>query len=277
VSRKSVFLVLLFILAAAGVVPADEQTRQVQEELRKRHLFFRDIDGRPTVEYAIALKRYQARQGFTVSGVADEMTLYSLGIGVPSSPAAGVAELPNVAVLKSDAALPTLRPQPAPITTKAQNAGDVSKAEIKDFLRRYFDACESDSPRDELTFFADRVAYYDHGAVDKSYIQNELAVYNQRWPGRKYTMGDSLRLLRGGNQTVAKVRVAFQLANPAHNRKASGRTDDTFSLAKNGESLEIVSVKEARVRRPSRKRPKPPNFPAAVGRSVKKVFRNIFR
>ena len=36
---------------------------QVQEELRKRHLFFRDIDGRPSLEYAIALKRYQARQG----------------------------------------------------------------------------------------------------------------------------------------------------------------------------------------------------------------------
>jgi hypothetical protein len=277
VSRKSVFLVLLFTLAAAGVVPADEQTRQVQEELRKRHLFFRDIDGNPSLEYALALKRYQARQGFAVSGVADEMTLYSLGIGVPSSPAGGVAELPNVAVLKSDAALPKLRPQPAPITTKAQNAGDVSKAEIKDFLQRYFEACESTASQDELNFYADRVAYYDHGAVDKSYIQNELAVYNQRWPGRKYTMGDSLRVVRSGNQTMAKVRVAFQLANPAHNRKASGRTDDTFSLAKNGDSLEIVSVKEARVRRPSRKRPKPPNFPAAVGRSVKKVFRSIFR
>ena len=90
-------------------------------------------------------------------------------------------------------------------------------------------------------------------------------------------MGDSLRVIRSGNNTVAKVRVAFQVANLTHNRKASGRTDDTFSLAKNGDSLEIVSVKEARVRRPSRKRSRPPNFPAAVGRSVKKVFRNIFR
>ena len=90
-------------------------------------------------------------------------------------------------------------------------------------------------------------------------------------------MGDSLRVTHSGNNTVAKLRVAFQVANPAHNRKASGRTDDTFSLAKNGDSLEIVSVKEARVRAPSRKRRKPPSFPAAVGRSVKKVFRNIFR
>jgi hypothetical protein len=277
VSPKSVLLFLFMALALAGVARADEQTRQVQEELRKRHLFFRDIDGRPTVEYAIALKRYQTRQGFPVSGVADEMTLYSLGIGEPLAPAEGTTELPNVPVLRSDAALPELRRQPAPVPTLGQNAGAVTKAEIHDFLRRYFDACQSTAPQDELAFYADRVAYYDHGAVDKSYIQNELAVYNQRWPSRKYTMGGSLRVVRSGNNTVARVRVAFQVANVTHNRKAQGRTDDTFSLAKNGDSLEIVSVKEARVRKPTRKRRRPPNFPAAVGRSVKKAFRNIFR
>jgi hypothetical protein len=277
VSQKAVLLFVFFVVAAATVTRADEQTRQVQEELRKRHLFFRDIDGKPSLEYAIALKRYQARQGFAASGVADDMTLYSLGIGEPMAPAEGAAELPNVPVLKSDAALRETRPQPAPIPTKDQTASAVTKPEIRDFLRRYFDACQSGSPQDELAFYADRVAYYDHGAVDKAYIQNELAVYNQRWPVRKYTMGDSLRVVRGGNNTLAKVRVAFQVANVTHNRKASGRTDDTFSLAKNGNSLEIVAVKEARVRRPSRKRRKPPSFPTAVGRSVKKVFRNIFR
>jgi peptidoglycan hydrolase-like protein with peptidoglycan-binding domain len=276
VRQKSVLLFLFFVLASASVAFADEQTRQVQEELRKRHLFFRDIDGKPSLEYAIALKRYQARQGFAVSGIADEMTLYSLGIGV-LAPAQGPAELPNVPVLKSDAALPETKPQPAPIPASDQTASTATKAEIRDFLRRYFDACESDSPQDELAFYADRVAYYDHGAVDKAYIENELAVYNQRWPVRKYTIGDSVRVVRTGNNTLAKVRVAFQVANLTHNRKASGRTDDTFSLAKNGNSLEIVSVKEARVRRPSRKRRKPPNFPEALGRSVKKVFRNIFR
>ena len=277
VSQKSALFSLLLVFAVASVARADEQTRQVQEELRKRHLFFRDIDGKPSLDLAIALKRYQARQGFAVSGIADEMTLYSLGIGEPVAPAEGASELPNVPVLKSDAALPETRPQPAPIPTKDQTATAVTKPEIREFLRRYFDACESSSPQDELAFYADRVAYYDHGAVDKSYIENELAVYNQRWPSRKYTMGGSVRVVRAGNKTVARVRVNFQLANLIHNRKASGRTDDTFGLAKNGEKLEIVSVKEARVRRPTRKRRRPPNFPEAVGRSVKKVFRNIFR
>jgi hypothetical protein len=276
VTQKSVFLFLLLVLSWSRIARADEQTRQVQEELRKRHLFFRDIDGRPSLEYAIALKRYQARQGFAVSGLADEMTLYSLGIGEPAPPAEGRTDLPDVPVLKSDAALPELRPRPAPVPTKEQNAGDVAKAELRNFLRRYFDACQS-APQDELAFYAGHVAYYDHGAVDKPYIQNELAVYDQRWPSRKYTMGDSFRVVRSGNNTIVKVRVAFEVANVAQDRKASGRSDETFSLAKRGDSLEIVSIQEARVRRPSRRRRRPPNFPAAVGRTVHKVFRGIFR
>jgi peptidoglycan hydrolase-like protein with peptidoglycan-binding domain len=276
VPKKS--LILLLICAVLGWTSAfaDEETRQVQEELRKRHLFFRDIDGRPSAEYAMALKRYQQRQGFAQTGVADDVTLYSLGIGEAAPPAEGAHDLPDMPVLKSDAALHEPRPAPPPVPTKAQNAGDVAKAEIRNFLRRYFDACQSPSPDDELAFYAERVEYFDHGVVDKPYIRNELAVYDQRWPNRKYTLGDSLRVVRTGNNTIATVRVAFDLANTEHSRKANGRTDDTFNLAKRGDSLEIVSVKEARVRRPSRHRRRPPNFPAAVGRTIHHVFRNIF-
>ena len=275
--KKSIFLSLLFVIFLGQIARADEQTRQVQEELRKRHLFFRDIDGRPSLDFALAIKRYQQRQGFAQTGVADEMTLYSLGIGEPAPPAEGATDLPDVPVLKSDAALPETKPLPPPAPTKESNAGDVAKAEIRNFIRRYFVACQSPSPQDELAFYADRVEYFDHGAVDKAYIQNELAVYNQRWPSRRYSIGDSVRVIKGGNNTIAKFRVAFTVANEPRDRKASGRTDDTIGLIKRGDSLQIISIKEARVRRPSRHRRRPPNFPAAVGRSVHKIFRSIFR
>ena len=255
---------------------ADEETRQVQEELRKRHLFFRDIDGRPSSEYALALKQYQQRKGFAQTGVADDVTLYSLGIGEPPSPAEGAGDLPDVPVLKSDAALREPRPGQPPVPTKETNAGDVTKAEIRNFLRRYFDACQSPDPNDELAFYAEKVEYFDHGVVDRPYIRNELVVYYQRWPTRKYTLGNSLRIVRTGNKTVAKIRVNFEVANTEHNRKASGRTDDTFNLAKRGDSLEIVSLKEARVRKAWRHRKRPPNFPAAVGRTIHHVYRSIF-
>jgi len=276
VRKKSLILFLLCALAGWSRAFADEETRQVQEELRKRHLFFRDIDGRQSPEYSMALKRYQQRQGFAQTGSADEVTLYSLGIGEAAPPAEGTRDLPDFPVLKSDAALHEPRPTRAPVPTKEQNASAVAKAEIRSFLRRYFDACQSPNADDELAFFAEHVEYFDHGVVDKPYIRNELAVYDQRWPGRKYTVGDSLRVVRSGNNTIAKIRVAFDVANSEHGRKADGRTDDTFSLAKRGDSLEIVSIKEARVRRPSRHRRRPPNFPAAVGRTVHRVYRSIF-
>jgi hypothetical protein len=276
VQKKALILFLLCALAGWSRAFADEETRQVQEELRKRHLFFRDIDGRQTPEYAMAIKRYQQRQGFAQTGYADEVTLYSLGIGEAAPPAEGARDLPDLPVLKSDAALHEPRPTRPPVPTKAQNATDVAKAEIRNFLRRYFDACQSPNPDDELAFYAERVEYFDHGVVDKPYIRNELAVYDQRWPSRKYNVGDSLLIVRTGNNTIAKVRIAFDVANPQHSRKANGRTDDTINLAKRGDSLEIVSIKETRVRRPSRHRRRPPNFPAAVGRTVHHIFRSIF-
>jgi peptidoglycan hydrolase-like protein with peptidoglycan-binding domain len=276
VLNRSVFFLVLVFASVQITALADEETRQVQEELRKRHLFFRDIDGRPSPEYAIAIKRYQQRMGFAQTGVADEYTLYSLGIGEPAPPAEGATNLPDMPVLKSDASVPETKSAAKPVPTKAENAGDVSREAIRAFLRRYFDACQSPNPDDELAFYADRVEYFDHGTVEKSYIRNELAVYDQRWPVRKYSLGDSVRVNRVGNNTVARVRVAFNVANNDRNRTASGRTDDTFNLSKRGDSLQIISVKEARVRRPARHRRRPPNFPAAVGRTIHHVFRSIF-
>ena len=275
-TKKVFFFFLVCMLANWSGARADEETRQVQEELRKRHLFFRDIDGKPSAEYALAIKRYQQRKGFAQTGVADEFTLYSLGIGEPAPPAEGAANLPDIPVLKSDAKVPETKSARPPVPTQAEKAGDATKEEIRTFLRRYFDACQSPNPDDELAFYADRVEYYDHGAVEKSYIRNELAVYDQRWPVRKYTLGDSLRISRIGTNTVARTRVAFEVANVERSRNATGRMDASFNLSKRGDSLQIVSIKEARVRRPSRHRRKPPNFPAAVGRTIRHVFRSIF-
>jgi hypothetical protein len=274
VSKKFLLVLFSFAFLLGNPARGDEQTRQVQEELRKRHLFFRDIDGRSTPDYANALRRYQERQGFPVTGAADEITLYSLGIGEPLPPAEGAAELPDVAVLKSDGALRELKPLP-PEPIKVAQAAAATKADIRNFIRRYLDACESPNPQDELGFYADKVDYFDHGLVDKPYIQNELAVYYQRWPSRKYSLGDSIQVVKHGGNTIVKFRVAFQVANEAQARRARGRVNNTFGLAKRGDSgLEIVSMHEARVRRPSRHRRNPAS---ALGRSVRKIFRSIFR
>ena len=54
---------LLFLLIATSAF-ADDLVRGVQEELRRRNMYFGDVDGKMSPELSTALKRYQARKGF---------------------------------------------------------------------------------------------------------------------------------------------------------------------------------------------------------------------
>lgn len=78
------YLTSLLILTASLLLPdeifADEKVRRVQEELRKRHLFYADANGESGAALTIALKRYQEKKGFSPTGVIDSVTLASLGI-----------------------------------------------------------------------------------------------------------------------------------------------------------------------------------------------------
>lgn len=93
-----------FVLIAA--VHADEQVRSTQEELRRRNVFFGDIDGRRSTEYGEAVRRYQSRKGLPANGREDRDTLRSLGLLARSPNEAPPKELawPEEPVLKSDAA-----------------------------------------------------------------------------------------------------------------------------------------------------------------------------
>lgn len=77
-------LTSLLILAASLLWPneiyADEQVRRVQEELRKRHLFYADANGEKGAALTLAIKRYQEKKGFSPTGAIDSVTLASLGI-----------------------------------------------------------------------------------------------------------------------------------------------------------------------------------------------------
>lgn len=92
----SFVLLLPMLFCAAGRLRADDVTRSVQEELRKRNLYFGDVDGSRTPQLAAALRRYQGRKGFSATGDADETTLRSLSLRAPeplgfAPPAAAVS------------------------------------------------------------------------------------------------------------------------------------------------------------------------------------------
>src|SRR3954464_15080536 len=95
--------VLLVGLACLPTARADERMREVQEELRRRHLYYGEINGQFTPELSAALKHFQARKGFPESGRVDDETLQSLGIASSAAPPSEGPNYPDVPDLKSDA------------------------------------------------------------------------------------------------------------------------------------------------------------------------------
>jgi len=83
---------------------ADEQVRSVQEELRRRNVYFGDVDGRPSPELAEATRRYQKRKGLSATGDGDHDTLRSLGLlpRLVGEPPPRELKWPEEPVLKSD-------------------------------------------------------------------------------------------------------------------------------------------------------------------------------
>ena len=97
-------LIIVFHLFSINQICADERVRLVQEQLRKRHLFYGDLTGEPSPALTAAITRYQQRKGFPGSGMIDSDTCRSLGISEPTQEAertlfvvgkSGVARGPN--------------------------------------------------------------------------------------------------------------------------------------------------------------------------------------
>ncbi len=97
------FLLLAFA-ASTPPLSAQDQTRSVQEELRRRSLYFGNVDGRDSEELQEATKRYQRRKGFAATGEADRTTLRSLGLVErgPDEPPPKELDWPEGPILPSD-------------------------------------------------------------------------------------------------------------------------------------------------------------------------------
>ena len=107
---RSLPLVLVGLSFFASLLPAQDDIRSVQEELRRRSLYFGNVDGRDSAELQEATKRYQGRKGFPATGQPDRETLRSLGL-VPRSPnEAPPTELnwPEEPILQSDEKIDTV-------------------------------------------------------------------------------------------------------------------------------------------------------------------------
>jgi hypothetical protein len=280
------FRLLLALSLITVPLQADEQVRAVQEELRRRNLYFGDVDGRRTPELEQATKRYQARKGFATNGVEDRDTLRSLGLLPRTADEAPPKELkwPEEPVLKSDAKIdvagearelaaetgvapssiapPTVagsgpRRNKTTAAVKPVRAADrpskgdqqVDASEAGDFVRRYLRAMSRNDVREELEFYADRVNYYANGEVDRRIVERTLKRYYQRWPSRSYSLGKVVgySMVPGRGEIVITCRVKFTLKS--HGKTVRGETDNRFTINAATADPRIVAIEEHRVRR----------------------------
>ena len=263
------FLVCFFavLIAVPGTLRADETVRQVQEELRKRNLYFGNIDGQESPELAGALKRYQKRKGFAVTGNVDQETAASLHVRAASI--TSTAALPDGLVLKSDRASampedrrlalqqeaeekPDLAPSPPPPAESPGPGQDVNPEQVNKLVHDYLRDAETQDVAAQVKYYSFPVQYFDDGVVAKEFVARDTRSYVKRWPERKYTLTEPVSFFASGKEgeTNIEFTIAFDLKNKARKNKnrASGRTKNWWTVRAEGGDLKIVAIREQRLR-----------------------------
>jgi hypothetical protein len=256
-------VIVAIYCASVGSVQGDELTRRLQEELRRRHQFFGDIDGKPSDELSKALQSYQKRKSLVESGVLDLTTAQSIGLPLEGGrPAQLATSLPDTPVLKSDEAREitekdqeflrnleeiseSVPPVPEPESV-AHGPVAIDTAAVEQFIRDYLMAAEAADPAKELGYYAARVDYFDHGLVPRSFIEKDVRNYYKRWTNRKFEVVELQVRSTSPTEATVVFRIRFDLKGKRD--RATGQTDNTFKVRQINESFQLTSMRERRVR-----------------------------
>ena len=262
--NRSIFCLCLILIGVAPLLRADDKIRQAQEELRKRNLYFGNVDGRENAELASALKRYQTRKGFTPTGSVSDETAASLHI--QSVSAAEV--LPDLPVLRSDnaSALPEAKrlaleakaeenidssPAPMPPAESPSRAQNLTPERITTLIQSYLRDAETDDIAAQVRYFAFPVEYFPHGTVDEKFVTRDVTDYVKRWPERHYTLATPVTFFAmGQDETQVEFVLSFDVRSKSRTTRnvASGRTRNWWTLRPEGDDLKIIAIREQRVR-----------------------------
>jgi peptidoglycan hydrolase-like protein with peptidoglycan-binding domain len=260
-------LACVFLCCAASVL-AEDGIRQVQEELRKRHLYFGDIDGRENAELHSALKRYQARQGFSVSGQIDPDTAASLGLPHIISVAAGTNNaLPDEPVLKGDFAREYSAAQrealegqadvavasvsPAPPAESPPPSDNLTPDRVKQFVENYLHDGENDDPAAQTKYYAFPLRYMKDGVQqDAGFIERDATRQIAKWPQRKFMLSGPVKFFSTGEPGEAHVEFTYAFEEARNDRHvAKGQAHQQWTVRAAGDEMKITQIDEEIVRR----------------------------
>ncbi len=245
-----------------GVASADEAVRRVQEELRRRNLFFGDVDGKVSPELVGALRIYQTHKGFDPTGRIDDVTARSLDVTVSAAETASLqSNWPDVPVLKSDAARALPPAQEAALVKSAvQNIDATPAPEIASdgtsasptleldrathFIEDYLRDGQTNDIAAQVRHFDFPCDYFDHGLVDHKFVEEDTRRYVRRWPKRSYRLNAPVKLAAAANsgETLLEFPLTFDVRNNRHH--AAGKTRNFWTVRIVGSELKIVAIKE---------------------------------
>ena len=261
--RRHLLLIALTVVGALQLW-ADEPTRRAQEELRKRNLYFGDVNGQMNPELVEALKRYQARKGFDPSGQLDEETASSLKIELADSKKIP-QPLPDVTVLKSDSAREMAEPDQAKLQSEAaeeQAAAEKSPAppaefltkteqsqqdRVTNFVQKYLRDAESDDVDLQVSYYAFPVQYFDHGLASREFVTKDTANYCKRWPQRHYSLIGPVKFNPSEGKDEIQVEFTINFKVASGNRMANGKTRNLWTIRPDQENFKILVINEQRL------------------------------
>lgn len=230
---RAIVCLCVALLATTSAVQADEATRHVQEELRKRNLYFGDIDGQSTPELIGALKRYQKRKGFEVTGAVDGDTAASLH--VQSTVAFTEKNSPD------EVDLPIVPEPPAEAPAPSQ---DISPERVNKFVEAYLRDAETNDIYLQAWFYAFPVQYFQHGLVGLEFVKQDIRFHVKDWPERKYKLIAPATLMATGNEGETLIEFSIDYMRRNKKRATSGKAKYFWTVRSEGDDLRIVSIRE---------------------------------
>jgi peptidoglycan hydrolase-like protein with peptidoglycan-binding domain len=236
---------------------ADDNVRAVQTKLRDGGFYSGEIDGAYSSELAAALTRYQIRNGLPITGRLDIDTSEALGAkpAVTTTLADSAQSSETWLRLRKgdqqtfaktsarETSSPGAEQSMPEIAAESSSAPDVSTERLRDYVGAFVLAGLDPHVGAEADFFADRVQYYDQGAMSHEKIRQDLQRYAARWPERRFSLAGEITVEpQNGNRVRVTFPLRYELRNGA--KHSSGKIDKTLVLEPDGNDLAIVAVNE---------------------------------
>lgn len=258
----------------------------VQRSLRHLGFYYAEPTGKVDEETHSALKRFQIRHDLKVTGETDTETLQALTRVTAATPrAAGAdpsppsarerafqAEISDREFLhnleareRGEAPVPaqarrapvaepapstpprTVAPRAIPPGSPDRSSDELPPAEVASFVQSYLRVAQGQRPDEEVSFYADRIDYFDSGRVSRQFVAQDQMSYYRRWPNREFTLVGSPQFVSSsGNRVTVRFRMRYRVSNGQE--RASGATENVLRLQQENDGLKIIGIQERKIR-----------------------------